>query len=149
LAGRESPLTLAAEQALAAGPDRTASVTQRVGTVRPTGPKVAAADNTAAQAVATNLRTWFLILAFVSIGLEFRPVQHPVRRLHPLTDSPAFPSGTPDHGAPGGHVRVPFRESDLPTFDPATAPEPQTAPRAPGTRHDLDLTALDCVSVLV
>ncbi len=33
---------------------------------------VAAADNTAAQAVATNLRTWFLILAFVSIGLEFR-----------------------------------------------------------------------------
>jgi uncharacterized integral membrane protein (TIGR00698 family) len=33
---------------------------------------VAAADNAAAQAVATNLRTWFLILAFVSIGLEFR-----------------------------------------------------------------------------
>ncbi|MET7402677.1 putative sulfate exporter family transporter [Dactylosporangium sp. NPDC005572] len=32
----------------------------------------AAADNTAAQAVATNLRTWFLIFAFVSIGLEFR-----------------------------------------------------------------------------
>lgn len=31
-----------------------------------------AADNTAAQAVATNFRTWFLILAFVSIGLEFR-----------------------------------------------------------------------------
>ena len=29
-------------------------------------------DNSAAQAVATNLRTWFLILAFVSIGLEFR-----------------------------------------------------------------------------
>ncbi|GAA2639926.1 putative sulfate exporter family transporter [Dactylosporangium fulvum] len=34
--------------------------------------QVSAADNTAAQAVATNLRTWFLILAFVSIGLEFR-----------------------------------------------------------------------------
>ncbi|MEV4620063.1 putative sulfate exporter family transporter [Asanoa sp. NPDC049573] len=33
---------------------------------------VSAADNTAAQAVATNFRTWFLILAFVSIGLEFR-----------------------------------------------------------------------------
>ena len=31
-----------------------------------------AAENTAAQAVAGNLRTWFLILAFVSIGLEFR-----------------------------------------------------------------------------
>ncbi|GAA1771019.1 YeiH family protein [Luedemannella helvata] len=31
-----------------------------------------AADNTAAQAVAGNLRTWFLILAFVSIGLELR-----------------------------------------------------------------------------
>jgi uncharacterized integral membrane protein (TIGR00698 family) len=30
------------------------------------------ADNTAAQAVATNLRTWFLILAFISIGLEVR-----------------------------------------------------------------------------
>jgi uncharacterized integral membrane protein (TIGR00698 family) len=33
---------------------------------------VSAADNSAAQAVATNFRTWFLILAFVSIGLEFR-----------------------------------------------------------------------------
>ncbi len=33
---------------------------------------VAAAENTATQAVATNYRTWFLILAFVSIGLEFR-----------------------------------------------------------------------------
>jgi uncharacterized integral membrane protein (TIGR00698 family) len=33
---------------------------------------VSAADNAAAQAVATNFRTWFLILAFVSIGLEFR-----------------------------------------------------------------------------
>jgi uncharacterized integral membrane protein (TIGR00698 family) len=33
---------------------------------------VSAAENTAAQAVATNLRTWFLVLAFVSIGLEFR-----------------------------------------------------------------------------
>lgn len=33
---------------------------------------VSAADNSAAQAVATNLRTWFLILAFISIGLEFR-----------------------------------------------------------------------------
>ena len=32
---------------------------------------VSAAENTAAQAVATNLRNWFLILAFVSIGLEF------------------------------------------------------------------------------
>jgi uncharacterized integral membrane protein (TIGR00698 family) len=33
---------------------------------------VTATENTAAQAVATNLRTWFLVLAFVSIGLEFR-----------------------------------------------------------------------------
>lgn len=33
---------------------------------------VAAADNSATQAVAANYRTWFLILAFVSIGLEFR-----------------------------------------------------------------------------
>ncbi|WP_410813955.1 YeiH family protein [Micromonospora sp. 067-2] len=33
---------------------------------------VSKADNAATQAVATNLRTWFLILAFVSIGLEFR-----------------------------------------------------------------------------
>ncbi|WP_428961266.1 YeiH family protein [Micromonospora fluostatini] len=33
---------------------------------------VSAADNSAAQAVAANYRTWFLILAFVSIGLEFR-----------------------------------------------------------------------------
>jgi uncharacterized integral membrane protein (TIGR00698 family) len=33
---------------------------------------VSAATNTATQAVATNFRTWFLILAFVSIGLEFR-----------------------------------------------------------------------------
>ncbi|MEV4755945.1 putative sulfate exporter family transporter [Micromonospora sp. NPDC049559] len=33
---------------------------------------VPAAENTATQAVAANFRTWFLILAFVSIGLEFR-----------------------------------------------------------------------------